>query len=126
MSRTQLVGFLFLSFTILLTVIGQLLIKRGVTVVSAVAGLEGNMLLFVWRTFTHPLVIVGLGCAVVSMACWTLALARLDLHVAYPFFGLAIVLILLCSRLMMGEPVSLLRWAGVAVICVGLWLVAQK
>ncbi len=126
MSRIQLMGGLFLSLTILLTVIGQLLIKRGVTLVSAVSGLEGSLLLFVWRAFTHPLVMIGLACAVVSMACWTLALARLDLHVAYPFFGLAIVLILLCSRLMMDEPVSLLRWAGVAVVCVGLWLVARQ
>jgi multidrug transporter EmrE-like cation transporter len=119
-------GYLYVAMTIAFTVIGQLLIKHGVKTVGATPALLGQVPLFILRTFTHPLVIIGLGCAVASMACWMLALSRLDLNQAYPFLGLAIVLVLLFSRLLIGEPISLLRWAGVLIVCLGLWMVAQK
>ena len=126
MTRAQYTGFIFIAITIAFTVIGQLMIKQGVMATGASPARLGQIPLFIMRVFTNPLVIAGLACAVISMTSWTLALSRLNLNLAYPFLGLAIVLVLVFARVIAGEPVSLLRWVGVLIVCLGLWVVAQK
>jgi len=119
MSR-EIQGFLFVALTILFTVIGQLLVKLGM---RGMAG-ESVSLQLVGRAFTNPQVVGGLACAVVAAVCWMMALSRLNLSLAYPFMGLAIVLVLAMSPLLLGESVPALRWVGVLVVCLGLWLAA--
>jgi multidrug transporter EmrE-like cation transporter len=60
------------------------------------------------------------------MASWMMALSKLKLSMAYPFLGLATVLVLVCSSLIIGESIPLLRWVGVGVVCLGLWLVVLQ
>jgi uncharacterized membrane protein len=47
------------------------------------------------------------------------------LSFAYPFVSMSYVLIILASRVLLGEPVSLLRWVGVLVICAGIIIVSR-
>jgi multidrug transporter EmrE-like cation transporter len=53
-------------------------------------------------------------------------LTRLDLSLAYPFLALNFVLIAIVSRLFLGETIPGLRWAGIAVICSGILLIARS
>lgn len=127
MSRAQqMLGFVYIALTILFTVGGQLLIKAGVDAVGARPAQQPSTLLFILRAFTHPLVAAGLGCALAGAVCWTLALSRVALSLAYPFMGLAIVLVLALSPLLLREAVPWTRWLGVAIVCVGLWLTARR
>jgi drug/metabolite transporter (DMT)-like permease len=57
---------------------------------------------------------------------WIAVLARLELSLAYPFLALNFVLVALSSRLILGESVPALRWAGILVICLGILLVARS
>jgi len=123
MTRETLHGFLFVALTIAFTVIGQVLVKFGMLDVAT----KGSMMLqTVGRALTNWLVLGGLTCAVIAAVCWMLALARLELSLAYPFMGLAIVLVLVISPALLREQVSPIRWLGVLIVCVGLWLVARK
>ena len=124
MTRDVLQGFIFVALTIAFTVAGQLLVKLGMRVVSA--GMDGVMLHLVGRALTNWQVLGGLACAGVAAICWMLALSRLDLSLAYPFMGLAIVLVLAISPVILREQVSLMRWLGVLAVCLGLWLAARK
>jgi drug/metabolite transporter (DMT)-like permease len=71
-------------------------------------------------------VVLGLGCAVVAALCWILAVSKTNLSFAYPFMGLAIALVLALTPITLGESVSVKQWLGVVVVCVGLWIAAQK
>lgn len=124
MTREALLGFLFVALTIIFTVIGQLLVKLGMRAVSA--GMDGVTLHLVGRALMNWQVLGGLACAVVAAVCWMVALSRLDLSLAYPFMGLAIVLVLAISPIILREPISLMRWIGVLTVCLGLWLAARK
>jgi drug/metabolite transporter (DMT)-like permease len=85
----------------------------------------GMLLAFVLRAFTNFRVLSGLACAVVAAVAWTIALSRSDLSFAYPFMGLAIVLTLALSAVLLREHVTMWRWLGVLVVCVGLWIAAR-
>ena len=112
---------LFIGLTIAFTVAGQLLVKRGmVTVGSMPAG--DPIVRYVWHTLTNVSVMAGLACAVIAALTWMMALSKSALSFAYPFMGLAIVLVLALSPLLFGEKVPLVRWLGVLVVSAGLWL----
>lgn len=68
---------------------------------------------------------VGLFTFAVSAAVWLLVLGRTQLSFAYPFASMTYVIILLFDRFALEQPVSPLRWAGVACIVAGIVLVSR-
>jgi drug/metabolite transporter (DMT)-like permease len=118
-------GWASLMLTVLLTVVGQLLVKRGILQVGSSPEQLSLLPRFLWRVMTNPSIVIGLGCAVGAAASWTVAIARADLSFAYPFLGLSTVLVLALSGVIFDEFVSLQRWIGVVVVCLGLILVSR-
>jgi multidrug transporter EmrE-like cation transporter len=125
MTRTSPVSILFILLTVALTVIGQLLVKRGMLQVGASPRQIALIPWFVWQTLTNPSVALGLACAVVAAISWTIAISRSDLSFAYPFMALAIVLVLPLSEIVFGESVPGSRWVGVGIVCLGLVIAAR-
>ena len=62
----------------------------------------------------------------VSAMIWTVVLSKLDLSLAYPMVSMGYVLVVFLSWLILKEPVSLLRIAGLAVICCGVLLISRS
>lgn len=118
-------GITFLTLTMIFTVTGQLLIKHGMLRLGPCPALAAQLPPFVWRTFTNPWVMGGLCCAVSAMVCWTLTLSRVPLSFGYPFFGVAIALVIFLTPLVVHEPISWTRIIGVLVVCLGIWLTAR-
>lgn len=125
MSKVTPFGWLFIFLTITLTVAGQILVKKGMLQVGASPAQLALLPRFIWKTFTNLTVLAGLGCALLAAVCWTVAVSRSDLSVAYPFVGLGIVLVLALSGVVFGEVVPLNRWIGVGVVCLGLAIAAR-
>ncbi|MCB0086271.1 MAG: EamA family transporter, partial [Caldilineaceae bacterium] len=73
-----------------------------------------------------PLIMGGLLLYALGALSWIAVLRRLDLSFAYPFLALNFVLITISSQFALGESVPLGRWIGVAVICIGIVLVARS
>ena len=126
MIRPSPSAILFIVVTIVFTVAGQLLVKKGMlevgwspTELSSVPG-------FIWAAFTNLSVVSGLACAVAGAVSWTMAVSRSPLSFAYPFMGLAIVLVLVLSGRLFGETVFVGRWIGVAIVCLGLAVAASS
>jgi drug/metabolite transporter (DMT)-like permease len=110
---------------VLLAVAGQLLVKHGINLQgggSFAAGLLRGYL----RIYSSPWVLLGSGLYAVSILFWVYSLSRVPLSFAYPFVSLSYVLVILASRLLLGEAVPPLRWLGVAVICAGILLVSRS
>ena len=74
---------------------------------------------------TNPGVWVAIACYIGAFFVWMLILRRSSLSLAFPLSSLVFVGVLLGSWLGLGEHISLLHWAGVAVIIVGIALLAD-
>jgi drug/metabolite transporter (DMT)-like permease len=73
----------------------------------------------------EPFVWAGLILFGLSALVWLVVLSRASLSFAYPFAALTYVLILVFDRFALDETVPPLRWAGVAFIVVGIFLVSR-
>ena len=73
----------------------------------------------------QPFVWGGLFLFGLSALVWLVVLSRASLSFAYPFAALTYVLILLFDEFVLNDTVPPLRWAGVAFIGAGIFLVSQ-
>jgi drug/metabolite transporter (DMT)-like permease len=120
-----------LIFMILLSVglaaIAQLALKHGMNRVNddlapATFSLNGASLR---ALLAEPFVWGGLFLFGLSALVWLVVLSRASLSFAYPFAALTYVLILVFDRFALDETVPPLRWAGVAFIATGIFLVSR-
>src|SRR6266404_1657498 len=75
---------------------------------------------------TNIFIICGLVTMVISMVTHLMSLSRFDVSFAFPFLSIAYVLVLLYGYLAMGENVTALRVAGVALVVAGTVLIARS
>ena len=123
MDKISNIPFILIAVTV--GVSGQLMVKKGINVLGS---LDFSSRLFHTYTkiFLSPVVLLGSITYAASVFFWVYALTKVDLSFAYPFLGLSYVLILLCSWVFLGEYIPLIRWVGVLVICLGVFLVAKS
>lgn len=116
---------LILAATIL-GVVGQLMLKQGMTQMGPLSVSAAQIPQIIWRMGTAPFVIGGLLIYGSGTFFWLVALSRLDLSYVYPFASLSYVLIFAASWLLFHEQINLLRVLGMLVICAGVFLVARS
>ncbi|MDD3776890.1 MAG: EamA family transporter [Actinomycetota bacterium] len=105
---------------------GQILLKIGMNRIGALDfnGLGSLVRLFL-AVIKSPIVIIGLFLYVISAALWLIVLSAVDLSFAYPFIGLTYVFVLVLSKFILKEDVNPLRWAGAAIITVGVIVISR-
>ena len=106
-------------------VAGQTALKLGLSQPGAAEGVN-SLASLITTIFTSPLVLLGLGLYALGALAWIAVLSRMDLSLAYPFLALNFVLVALVSKFFLGETIPAMRWAGIAVICAGILLVARS
>ncbi|GAW93409.1 EamA family transporter [Calderihabitans maritimus] len=79
----------------------------------------------VWPVFSSPAVLAGIGIYVLSLFLWFYLLSRASLSFIYPVQSLAYVFGVLAGLFLFGETVPPVRWAGVLLIVVGVYLVVR-
>lgn len=123
--RTRMLLGLILG-SVVLAAIAQLTLKYGMNQVGAIGRSElGSPLATALRVFRQPAVVGGFALFGLSAVLWLVVLSRTSLSFAYPFAALTYVLILVFDRVVLGEPVTVLRWAGVLLIIGGLILISR-
>ncbi len=118
-------SYVYVAFTILLTVYGQLVIKWQVMGAGEFPDATTDKLWFLAKLLVNPWVISGLAAALLAAISWMAAMTKLDLSHAYPFTSLAFVLVLIASALFLHEPVTGPKIAGIALICLGIVIGSQ-
>ena len=111
---------------VLLNAAAQLLLKAGARSLAGVDFVLANGTLIAGRIAQNPSILAGLACYVVSVVVWILALARVEVSVAYPMLSIGYVVNALAAWWLFGENVTLMRVAGMLVIITGVWLVAKS
>ncbi len=110
-------AYALLLVAILVGVVGQLLLKYGM---SRHPGFRLRDIAVLTRDFP---IVGGFCCYAVATLLYFQVLANLDLSVAYPTVSLGYVLVIIMSRVLFNEPVSLTRWLAAIIICAGVVLV---
>ena len=111
---------------VLLNAIAQLLLKAGAGSLADIELRASNAATIAGRLIFNVPIIAGLGCYVLSVVVWILALARVEVSVAYPMLSLGYVVNALAAWWLFGESLGGARIAGIGVILVGVWLVARS
>lgn len=119
-------SFLLVITGVLLNAAAQLLLKAGVNKVGVIQLRFDTILSAGWRLAFEPHILAGLACYVISVVVWILALSRVQVSIAYPMLSLGYIVTAIAAWLLMGEPLSAVRITGIAVIIVGVYLVARS
>jgi drug/metabolite transporter (DMT)-like permease len=77
------------------------------------------------RIFTSGTIWLGIASLVTFFVAYMLVLSRADYSFVQPASSLAYGVVALLGYWMLGEKVSPLRWAGIAVICLGVFVVGR-
>ena len=107
-------------------VTGQLSLKMGMNHVGTIDGTSvAHPIETLSSVFRSPMVWVGLALYGLGAVAWLIVLSRLDLSFAYPFLALSYAITPILAWRLLDEPVSGLRWLGIAVIILGVVIVSR-
>jgi drug/metabolite transporter (DMT)-like permease len=111
-----------LGLSVACVTIYELLLKRGAAETANLSsrwswtGLSGLGSIYVW---------IGIVFVILSLITWLYVLRYIPLSIAFPISQAVHVLVPLGSWLVLGENIIGLRWVGIALVSLGLAVVAQ-
>lgn len=113
-------------FSVALNASAQLFLRKGMPNVSLVTN-QGVLELAqgAIRIVFNPWVFSGLSCYAISIVLWMYVLSKVQVSFAYPFLSVGYVIVVGAAYLLFREPVSVMKLAGIALICAGVVLVAR-
>jgi drug/metabolite transporter (DMT)-like permease len=124
----KILDFAWVLTGVLLNAAAQLLLKAGARSVGEISMSDGTAAL--WRSATglalHPGILGGLACYAISVVVWIVALSRVEVSIAYPMLSIGYVVNAVLAWWLFGEQVNAQRWLGIAVIIIGVVLVARS
>lgn len=113
-------------FSVALNASAQLFLRKGMPNVSLVTN-QGVLELAqgALRIVFNPWVFSGLSCYAISIVLWMYVLSKVQVSFAYPFLSVGYVIVVGAAYLFFREPVSVMKLAGITLICAGVVLVAR-
>ena len=106
-----------------LTVVSQLLIKKGVTQLHLDSFSVGRLV----DIATSPYILGSLMLQVLGYIIWVLVLSRANIGYAVAFSGSFFYIILpILSWLIYGERLTSVQWIGLSLICTGIFCMMNK
>jgi drug/metabolite transporter (DMT)-like permease len=119
--------FAFIMCGVLLNACAQLLLKAGTNAMGGAIHLSAsNLLPTLLKVGTQLPILGGLACYAISVFVWIVGLSRTDVTIAYPMLSMGYVVSAVGAWLFLGEMISLQRLLGIAVILLGVVLLARS
>jgi multidrug transporter EmrE-like cation transporter len=110
---------------VLLNAFAQLALKQGMRTIGHFAFRLENAMQVLLSVASSPFILTGLTFYVVSVLIWLLVLSRVDVSYAYPLLSVGYIVTALAGHFFFSEMISLTRWSGIMVICLGVWLITR-
>ncbi|MGQ9499252.1 MAG: EamA family transporter [Dissulfurimicrobium sp.] len=111
---------------VFLNAFAQLALKQGMRMIGEFAFSMENLISVGIKVVLNPYVILGLFFYVVSVVVWLFVLSRVDVSFAYPLLSVGYIVAAMFGMAFFGEGVGLTRWAGIIVICIGVYLITRS
>jgi drug/metabolite transporter (DMT)-like permease len=111
-----------LALSVVFVTVSELLLKRGAAETANAA------ISWSWtglNSMASPLVWWGILCVIASFLSWLYVLKHIPLTIAFPLSRVVDVLVPICCWIFLGEAISARRWCGIALVVIGLAVVAK-
>jgi drug/metabolite transporter (DMT)-like permease len=106
---------------------GQIFWKTGMSGMDKINGIEDLLQLkTAWDIFTNKYIIIGIFLYAMSVFLWLGAMSTLDVSFMYPLLSLGYVVTAIFAFIYVGENVTLIRWAGIALVIAGCVLITRS
>ncbi|MBN1164761.1 MAG: EamA family transporter [Candidatus Krumholzibacteriota bacterium] len=109
--------------TVCLNTTGQFMMKIGLRSMDQIN--YHNFFRSFQKVLTSGYIIGGFCSYAVSAVLWIIILSRAELSWAFPMVSLSYVATAILAPYLLNEPFSLLRFVGILVICLGVFLVGK-
>ena len=106
---------IFILLPILLTVVGEFLLKFGTADLSVADGLVS-----VSAIIFNGNIVFGVGLIVISALLWIVGMSKFQLSFMYPFLSLNYVMIIVGAEIILKEDVQFNRYVSILLIIIGL------
>jgi drug/metabolite transporter (DMT)-like permease len=110
-----------LALSVLCVLFSELLLKRGASDTASAASWSWTGI----NSLASPLVWWGILFVIASFLSWLYVLKYIPLTIAFPLSRVVDVLVPLSCWIFLGETISARRWCGIALVVIGLAVVAK-
>jgi uncharacterized membrane protein len=118
--------YVFLAFVILFAPLGNVMLSKGMKNIGSVKEwTPAGVLQILTRILSSGYIWLGIGSLLTMFVAYMLLLTWADYSYVQPASSFSYLVTGVLSYLVLGEIVSPLRWAGIAVICLGVLVVGH-
>ena len=114
----------FLGLMVLASSVGDIFLKQGMQRIEVQLDPASLGSAFA-QTVASGLIWLGIACLLASFVLYLMLLSWADYSYVMPVSSFGYAVVALLAVLVLGESVTLGRWAGVALICLGVGLVGR-
>ncbi|WP_182186728.1 EamA family transporter [Pectinatus frisingensis] len=111
---------------VLLNAIAQLVLKKGMSIIGVVQVDIPSIITMIMKAATNVYIYLGLLCYVLSFVVWLMVLSRSEVSYAYPFLSIGYIIAAFVGYFYFGESMSLYKLSGIALICIGVFLLYRS
>jgi len=124
--RLHLKTFLMISIMVLAGPLGNVLLGKGMKTIGPVTATSpADVLHLLARVLTTGYIWMGIASLLTFFLAYMLVLSWADYSFVQPSSAFSYVVVATLSVVLLGEVVSPLRWLGIAVICLGVFVVGR-
>lgn len=110
---------------VLLNALAQLTLKQGMLRIGEFSFKPAEIFSAFVGASTNPFILAGLVCYIISVGVWLLVLSRVEVSYAYPLLSIGYIVTAFAGFFFFKEGMDATRWAGIIVICLGVWLITR-
>jgi drug/metabolite transporter (DMT)-like permease len=106
--------------------LGDMFLGKGMKVISPMASwAPGDIFRFFFQAFTSPTIWLGIGLLLAFFIAYMIVLSWADYSYVLPASSISILVVALLGYFVLHEVVKPTRWAGVSIICLGVFTVGH-
>jgi uncharacterized membrane protein len=125
-ARLHLKTAILIFFVIMFGSFGNVFLSKGMRQVGTFSSWRlSDMLPFLAKALESPTVWIGTLLSILFFVSYTLVLSWADYSFVQPASSISYAVVAVLGYFLLGETVTSTRWIGVAIICVGVFLISQ-
>jgi len=118
--------FFIIAFADILESAAEIFFKKGALATGISDITLHNVFPFVVKIFSSPMLWIGIFIYIFNFLLWMAIFSRIELSVAFPVGSVIYIIVPIFSMIFLHEHVTLVRWLGIFIICIGIYLVSQS
>ncbi len=119
-------GFLFIMIVSFSFAGNSIFMKLGMNRIGKFTPGVGECLPFLMKVISSPFVLLGCALGILGTLFYLDLLSKYPLTLVYPSLSLVYIMVALAGILFLGEKVTLINWAGIVLICLGVGVISIR